>query len=488
MTVKKFIYRFISAALAVVMLLCTAAQSRSFADEGSDTSGETGTVTGSGEAGEPSSGPDSDTGDAGGSADAPDTAPDSGSDDASGADGEDAAEGETDDLPEVEADSRYALYPEVQTMDLSPYLRKGIINGRSFGAAAKKLVGKDIRDFVIRYEFGDDALTGEDYDSYVQLTQGLYENTSAIFVYEAASSLGLVGSHSFPHESTAGGLFAYLAADTANTVINIRSTAVYGGSKQISVGDLLFYAPQDESGGTDGLESAVRYLLKALENEEPELSPAGLGLNELYALYDYSMVGIVTGVSTGSITLAFGDGDTVSSVTYSYDDFASLPELSDCRLVRVTFRNLEQHIFELLVRDYGFNVSAACGIMANISHESRFDTRAVGDDGTSFGLMQWHNERADALFAFADAMDADPYDADVQIAFFVDELNTNEKFASLKDSLALAKKLPGYAFYDAYLFCLEFEQPYDAERKALIRGRIAEEYLYSYYAYYTIPG
>ena len=38
----------------------------------------------------------------------------------------------------------------------------------------------------------------------------------------------------------------------------------------------------------------------------------------------------------------------------------------------------------------GFPTAAAIGIIAHMYHESRFDTGAVGDNGTSFGICQWH--------------------------------------------------------------------------------------------------
>lgn len=47
--------------------------------------------------------------------------------------------------------------------------------------------------------------------------------------------------------------------------------------------------------------------------------------------------------------------------------------------------------------DKGLNAAAACGVAANIFHESSFNTNAVGDNGTSFGICQWHNERGAAM-------------------------------------------------------------------------------------------
>ena len=43
--------------------------------------------------------------------------------------------------------------------------------------------------------------------------------------------------------------------------------------------------------------------------------------------------------------------------------------------------------------DKGLNTAASVGIAANIYHESGFRTGAIGDNGTSFGLCQWHADR-----------------------------------------------------------------------------------------------
>ena len=50
-----------------------------------------------------------------------------------------------------------------------------------------------------------------------------------------------------------------------------------------------------------------------------------------------------------------------------------------------------------IVVDYllgkGLNAACACGIAGNIYYESEFNTAAIGDFGTSFGICQWHYER-----------------------------------------------------------------------------------------------
>ena len=47
--------------------------------------------------------------------------------------------------------------------------------------------------------------------------------------------------------------------------------------------------------------------------------------------------------------------------------------------------------------DKGLNAAAACGMLGNIYYESNFNTAAVGDYGTSFGICQWHFGRGDNM-------------------------------------------------------------------------------------------
>ena len=45
----------------------------------------------------------------------------------------------------------------------------------------------------------------------------------------------------------------------------------------------------------------------------------------------------------------------------------------------------------------GLNAAAACGVAGNIYYESNFNTAAIGDYGTSFGICQWHYGRGDNM-------------------------------------------------------------------------------------------
>lgn len=80
----------------------------------------------------------------------------------------------------------------------------------------------------------------------------------------------------------------------------------------------------------------------------------------------------------------------------------------------------------------GWSKAAASGIVGNLVQESGLRTDAVGDDGTSGGIAQWHNERWEALKRYAAARGKEWTDLDTQIAYLDHELRTNESEAGNK--------------------------------------------------------
>lgn len=55
----------------------------------------------------------------------------------------------------------------------------------------------------------------------------------------------------------------------------------------------------------------------------------------------------------------------------------------------------QRQIYDYLTGQMGLNAAAASGILANIEKESAFDPNALGDNGTSFGICQWHDTSED---------------------------------------------------------------------------------------------
>lgn len=74
----------------------------------------------------------------------------------------------------------------------------------------------------------------------------------------------------------------------------------------------------------------------------------------------------------------------------------------------------------------GYSPAQAAGIVGNLTAESSLNPMAVGDKGTSFGLMQAHNERANALRNYGGQ---NWQDFDTQLGFVHHELGGPERTA-----------------------------------------------------------
>lgn len=98
----------------------------------------------------------------------------------------------------------------------------------------------------------------------------------------------------------------------------------------------------------------------------------------------------------------------------------------------------------------GFSASAAAGVVGNLVQESGLRTDAIGDNGTSGGLAQWHNERLDALKRFAAARGKEWTDLDTQIEFLVEEMRTSCADTYAKMQNAELPEIAGQIMTDEY--------------------------------------
>ena len=64
----------------------------------------------------------------------------------------------------------------------------------------------------------------------------------------------------------------------------------------------------------------------------------------------------------------------------------------------------ETAITTFLRREMKLNPAAIQGILANIEYESGFSPTVWGDEGTSYGLCQWHESRYRSSFRFVRRM------------------------------------------------------------------------------------
>ena len=162
----------------------------------------------------------------------------------------------------------------------------------------------------------------------------------------------------------------------------------------------------------------------------------------------------------------------------------------------------ETIIFDFLRNEMGLNVAAACGVLANIYHESSFNPNAVGDNGTSYGICQWHDTRWDAMKMWCENNGYDWTTLEGQLNYLRFELSQNNS-----NYLWNGKTIYNYishvadtseGAYDAgYYWCYYFEVPANREQVAISRGNLAKHTYWAEYgrvfddveigAYYEIP-
>ena len=80
-------------------------------------------------------------------------------------------------------------------------------------------------------------------------------------------------------------------------------------------------------------------------------------------------------------------------------------------------------VYEYLKTKTDYNDAAIDAIMGNLEVETHYDTSTVGDGGTSFGLAQWHLERADKFHDYCDKEGS--YSVETQLDYMLQELQND---------------------------------------------------------------
>ncbi len=137
---------------------------------------------------------------------------------------------------------------------------------------------------------------------------------------------------------------------------------------------------------------------------------------------------------------------------------------------------VQRQIYTYLTTQMGLPSAAACGVLANIEAESGFDPNALGDNGTSYGLCQWHDTASGSgrwtnLKNFCTSAELDPQTADGQLMFLNHELSTF--FPGLLHQLQTVPNNSDGVSQAAYAWCSQFERPADMEEKAALRAERA---------------
>lgn len=134
-----------------------------------------------------------------------------------------------------------------------------------------------------------------------------------------------------------------------------------------------------------------------------------------------------------------------------------------------------QKIFDFLVDEMGLNSAAACGVLANIECESDFDNTLYGDNGTSYGICQWHAERFTNLKNYCSKRKLDWKSLEGQLWFLNYELsNSPSDTGYILDKLKKVSDTKDGAYDAGYDWCYYFERPANRTAKAENRGNMAK--------------
>ena len=123
----------------------------------------------------------------------------------------------------------------------------------------------------------------------------------------------------------------------------------------------------------------------------------------------------------------------------------------------------------------GLNAAAAVGVTGNIKHESNFKTDAVGDQGTSFGICQWHNDRGVSMKRMAGSDWSNNLTG--QLDFLWHELTTIGEFS--RNVLTPLQQVPNTEAgvrTAADVFVRKFEKPAYVDTESVKRQNSAIEF------------
>ena len=138
--------------------------------------------------------------------------------------------------------------------------------------------------------------------------------------------------------------------------------------------------------------------------------------------------------------------------------------------------NNKSEIFKQLTTELDLNPAAACGIMANMEHESKFDPTLVIVDTNgllSGGLCQWNGGRFSNLQYFCSQNGYNYLSIDGQLAYLRHELSS-KSYSYIYDYLKNVSNDADGAYDAAWYWCYYFEVPANRSYKADSRGYSAE--------------
>ena len=145
----------------------------------------------------------------------------------------------------------------------------------------------------------------------------------------------------------------------------------------------------------------------------------------------------------------------------------------------VTSSKNETTIYNFLKSEMGLNTAAACGVLANIQKESSFKPTATGDNGTSYGICQWHNSRWDAMKTWCNSKGYDWKTLTGQLNYLKFELSRNNanylwNGKTIYNYISSVSNTAQGAYDAGYYWCYYYEVPANKASVSVTRGNLAK--------------
>ena len=291
--------------------------------------------------------------------------------------------------------------------------------------------GESVGSGIIRYSEWYNEQTAAETDPF---KSGTGQKWDAVFACWCADQLGYIHRGCFPMTSSTSALLQWFV-DSGYHMYSVKEFLSSGGTS-IRAGDIVFVSsPENGTELTIGIVTAA----------------------------DSSMVSYVTGGADGTVCFCQKD------ISYGGENIVFFPVIP-------SEGDNYSEIVQFLDEKMNLNPAAICGIIANILYESNGMPTALGDNGTSYGICQWHEERWQQLINYCNDAGYDWESLDGQLMFLWYDLNC--QFPELKNLLDACPDSSDGAYKAGYAFCLSYESPQDSSTKAEIR---AAEAMYNVY-------
>lgn len=141
--------------------------------------------------------------------------------------------------------------------------------------------------------------------------------------------------------------------------------------------------------------------------------------------------------------------------------------------------SVEKRLYMFMTRELGFTTAAACGVLANIQHESGFRVTAASYDG-GYGIVQWTGGRNTRLKNWCKENGYDYQTLEGQAWFLKYELEGSYK--KILNYLKGVENSPAGAYDAGYYFCYNFEIPANRATRSVSRGNLAKDTYWQKYA------